>query len=295
MADLDEESVRERWKGFVAKWNAGELEKAWYEPGMFLRVVRLRALEEARVPAATSVSVPASSRRDGERSAITPPLTGAGFASEMMESVVTDMTGYTGTRTGTGMGEADPEDDDDEYAPPLPPPPGGSAASIPHPPSGATYSKPGPAIPTLSDLELRRTLETESREAHLSSIRVSRRADRAQQKERLDNLVPRAEPGTRERQLEKRRMTTEAMREFASSREPGGEVEIPEGELLGGGADDYRRMLENMRQRKTEREVRREEVQRARNAERDERVREARAREEERLEVLREMARQRFG
>lgn len=147
----------------------------------------------------------------------------------------------------------------------------------------------------MSDIELRRTLESEAREAELSSLRLSRRADRAVQKERLDDLVPRAEPGTRERQLEKRRLTTEAMREFASARESGGDVEVPEGELLGGGADEYRRMVESSRQRRTEREIRREEVARARNAEREERIREARAREDERLAMLREMARQRFG
>lgn len=212
----------------------------------------------------------------------------------MMEAAAASgMTRYADT--STVMDEADPEDEeDDEYAPPLPPPP------VQKPPGesshGTAAQRPGPAVPTVSDLEVRRTLESEAREAELSSLRLSRRADRATQKERLDELLPRPEPATRERQLEKRRLTTEAMREFASAREPGAEMEVAEGELLGGGADDeYRRMLESSRQRKTEREVRREEVARARNAERDERIRGARAREEERLAVLREMARQRFG
>lgn len=297
MADMDEESVRERWKAFIAKWNAGELEKSWYEPEMFLRVVRLRALEEARVRAAASVSVPTSNRRDGEPGVVTPPLTGASFASEMMESVVSDMTWYIGL--STVMNDEDPEDED-EYAPPMPPPPpqqpsGESSDNISRAPTTTNNPRPGPTIPSLQDLELRRTLEAEAQEAHLTSLRLLRHADRAEQKARLDDLVPRAEAGTRERQLEKRRLTTEAMRDFASTREPGGEMEIADPELLGGGADDYRRMLANLQQRRTEREVRREEVVRARNAERDERVREARVREEERLEVLREMARQRFG
>lgn len=302
MADLDEGSVRDGWKEFIARWNAGELEKSWYEPEMFLRVVRLRALEEARVRAAASVSVPAVNRKEGDPSVATPPMTGASFASEMMESVVSDMTGYTGA--STAMDDEDAEDEDD-YAPPMPPappqqpaggPPGESSGSISQAPSTKGNPKAGPTIPSLQDLELRRNLEAEAREAQLSSLRLLRHADRAEQKARLDDLAPRAEAGTRERQLEKRRLTTEAMRDFASAREAGEVQEVADPELLGaGGADDYRRMLANLQQRRTEREVRREEVARARNAERDERIREARAREEERVGVLREMARQRFG
>ncbi|KAJ9165623.1 hypothetical protein NKR19_g245 [Coniochaeta hoffmannii] len=294
MADLDEESVRDRWKGFVSKWNAGELERSWYEPEMFLRVVRLRALEEARVRAAAS----SSNRRDGEPAVMTPPPTGVSFASEVMDSVVSDTTSFAGT---PAVVDGDAEDDEDEYAPLLPPAQQARAthpSTIIPPPASASVLKPGPTIPTLSDLELRRTLSSESRSASLSSLRLSRGADLALQKERLDDLLPRADPGTRERKLEKRRLATEAMREFASSRGEGGEAaEVPEAELLGGdGADDdYRRMLEGMRRRRTEREVRREEVARARDAEREGRVREARAREEERVGVLREMARRRFG
>jgi hypothetical protein len=299
IADLDEDSVRDRWKGFVSKWNAGDLDRSWYEPEMFLRVVRLRTLEEARVRAAVPTTAPPSGRGDGEPAVMTPPVTGATLASETMASVVTDGTHATGTNTAMDQDLDNDDDDDDDYAPPLPPPaqgPGQSsindlAMSV----TTANSYKPGPAIPTLSDLELRRALESESQADHLSAIRLSRRADRAVQKERLDELVPRPEAGTRERQLEKRRATTEVMREFASGREAG-EAEVPEAELLGGGADDdYRRMLEGMRRARTDREVRREEVQRARNVERDERIREARAREEERLGLLREMARARFG
>jgi hypothetical protein len=85
------------------------------------------------------------------------------------------------------------------------------------------------------------------------------------------------------------------MREFTSARETGEMAEVPDKELLGGGADDYRRLLANLRRRRTEREVGREEVLRARNAERDERVRGYRAREEGTVEALRELARERFG
>lgn len=292
MADLDEVSVRGHWKAFIAKWNAGELEKSWYEPGMFLRVVRLRALEEARVRAATGVSAPGNMRY-GVAGVMTPPMTGTTFATEMMESVVSDMAGYIGVSTAKDENENNiEEDDEDEYAPPMPP----AASSTRQPPAtSALDPKPGPTIPSLQDLELRRTLQAEVEEDRITTLRLSRLSDRAEQKERLDEIAPRAEAGTRDRQLEKRKLTNQAMREFAGARESGEMAEVADPELLGGGADDYRRMLGNLRQKKTEREVRREEEVRARNAEREERFRGYRTREEETVERLREMARQRFG
>ncbi|KAB5543071.1 hypothetical protein GE09DRAFT_1225211 [Coniochaeta sp. 2T2.1] len=293
IADLDEESVRDRWKAFVAKWNAVELEKAWYEPEMFLRVVRMRAAaaEEARVR--TAVDAPS----DGI--VMTPPPTGASYASGMGESVSVDgvMTGYTAGTVTESQKEEDDDDEEDEYAPPLPP----SSTSQPSQPSSltttTTTAKPGPTIPSLQDLELRRTFESESRASSLAAHRLLRRADRAVAKSRLDDILPpRAEPGTRERQLEMKRLVTESNREFAAEREVGGDVEVEEKELLGeAGEDEYKRMLERMRNRKSEREVRREEESRAKGVEREERIREGRAREEEKLGVLREMARQRFG
>ncbi|KAB5518836.1 hypothetical protein GE09DRAFT_1230285 [Coniochaeta sp. 2T2.1] len=299
IADLDEESMRDRWKAFVAKWNAGEMEKAWYEPEMFLRVVRMRARaaeeEDSRVRVVT-----VGDARAGDAGVMTPPPTGASNASGMGESVVDSV--MTGFNAGT-VAESQTEDDDDdeeeedEYAPPLPP---ASTSQPPQPPSStATTAIPGPTIPSLQDLELRRTVESEARASSLAAHRLLRRADCAVQKSRLDDVLPsRAEPGTRERQLEKKRLVTESNREFAAAREAGGDVEVGEKELLGGGEageDEYKRMLERMRNRKSEREVRREEERRAKGVEREERIREARAREEEKLGVLREMARQRFG
>jgi hypothetical protein len=287
LADLDEDAVRDRWKVFVSRWNGGELDSRWYEPEMFLRVVRLRATEEARVRAA------AAGNGRSDPGIMTPPMTGASFAGEMVGSVVTDRTGITKGEE-TAMDDNAEEDDEDDYAPPLPPP-----LQLAEPPGRMTAptTKPGPAIPNLQDLELRRSLQVEAEEDRLASLRLARRADRDQQKERIEELAPRAEPGSRERKLEKRQVTTDVMRQFASAREAGDMEEVGDKELIGGGdgADDYRRMLANLQKKKTDREVRREEIVRAKNAERDERLREYRTREEGTVEMLREMARQRFG
>lgn len=188
--------------------------------------------------------------------------------------------------------DTDTEDEDD-YIPPLPPSLQPPAATIT---SSRASTKPGPSIPTLDDLTLRQELLTSASHSRHSSLRLSRQADRLLQKEQLDELAPKADPGSRERKLEKRAEKTDVMRQFASARDE--MEEVGEKELLGGGGDDaeeYRRMLDRQQRKKTEREVRREEIVRARNAEREERMKEFRAREEETVGKLREMARQRFG
>ncbi len=66
LADLDEHEVRGRWRRFVGKWNRGELAEGWYEPEMFLRVVRLRAMSLASSPS-PSQSQPQSRSQSGNR------------------------------------------------------------------------------------------------------------------------------------------------------------------------------------------------------------------------------------
>ena len=111
--------------------------------------------------------------------------------------------------------------------------------------------------------------------------------------------MPRAEAGTRERRLEKRRELNDKMRAFRDPSPGGGGDEMPDEEALGTGGsssvDDYKRMLATEKQRVSERQLRREEIARARAAEREERVRAYREREEGTIEKLRELARRRFG
>jgi hypothetical protein len=84
------------------------------------------------------------------------------------------------------------------------------------------------------------------------------------------------------------------MRQFRDP-SPGGAV--PDSELLGGADDgaDLKKLKQEQERKKNERELRREEVQRARAAEREERLEEYRKKEEGTMEMLRRIARERFG
>lgn len=114
-----------------------------------------------------------------------------------------------------------------------------------------------------------------------------------------DEIAPRAEPGTRERRLEKRREAAAANREFAESRRGGSPAEaIPDADLLGGGEDDLealKKAREREKRKKNEREIRREEMLRAREAEREQRLKKYREKEEETMTWLKALAKQRFG
>ncbi|KAF9876090.1 grisea protein [Colletotrichum karsti] len=183
---------------------------------------------------------------------------------------------------------SDEDDDEEDLGPRLPP----SARD------GAQRS--GPGIPSLADLNLQREDRAEDaqreREAQIADLRSRRKDDRKTQKERLDELVPRAEAGTRERMLEKRALVNEKMKDF-KDKGGDGQAEVGERELMGGGDSlaEYKAMKAREERKKTEREIRREEVARARAAEREERVREYREREEGVMKGLKELAKQRFG
>ena len=111
-----------------------------------------------------------------------------------------------------------------------------------------------------------------------------------------DEVAPRAEAGTRERQLEKRREVAASNRAFADAR--GGSPEAARDEDLMGGDNDLaalRREKEKDQRKKNEREIRREEILRARTAEREERAQAYRQKEQETMSFLQALAKQRFG
>lgn len=180
--------------------------------------------------------------------------------------------------------------------------------------------RPGPAIPNLQDLELqkgagparmlysnqktdtfasRKELEQEDSLAHRRDLREHRHLDRKQQKERLDELAPRAEAGSKDRILEKKREKADSNRTFASAKiEAGGVEEVPESDLLGdegGGIEGFKKQKREMDRKKNEREVRREEILRARMEELEERRREYQAKEEKTMSGLVALAKARFG
>jgi hypothetical protein len=169
----------------------------------------------------------------------------------------------------------------------------------PAPPKDVTGRRTGPTIPRLDDLayrdELRDEDSTRDRGNYVDDIRYERKQDRKAQKERLEELVPRADPGSRERQLEKKRETTSTLQSFRDAKE-GGDVEMNEADLMGDDSiDAYKRKKMEAERKKSDREIRREEIMRARTAEREERLAERRQKEEATMAGLRELAKARFG
>ena len=194
-----------------------------------------------------------------------------------------DHTGAASQRDQTRGGEDGDDDDDDDYGPVLP----GSAAR---------GRQAGPGIPSLQDLSVRNEMLEEDREGSRNALRDARKSDRALQKEQLNDILPRAEAGTRERQLEKRQMVNEKMREFRD-KSPGLEGGNDR-DLMGGGGDeleDFKKEKERQQRKKSEREIRREEMDRARREEIEEKRRAWAEREEGTVSMLRELAKQRFG
>lgn len=113
-----------------------------------------------------------------------------------------------------------------------------------------------------------------------------------------EEIAPRAEPGTRERQLEKRREAAAANRSFAEGRRGGSPEGAPEEELMGSGDNDLaalKKEKDKEQRKKNEREIRREEILRARAAEREERIQKYREKEQETIGWLQTLAKQRFG
>lgn len=171
------------------------------------------------------------------------------------------------------------DDDDDDFGPALPPGP-----------------RSGPSVPSLQDLQHRQELTAEERAARIDDLRYDRKLDRKTQKERLEELVPRADPGSRERQMEKKRDTAATNRSFADAKDSGA-AEVPDNEMMGGGdgLDDFKKQQKTRERAKNEREIRKEEQLRAREAEREERIAEHRKKEDKTMEMLKALAQQRYG
>ena len=138
-------------------------------------------------------------------------------------------------------------------------------------------------------------MEAEDGLARRDDIRYSRKLDRKTQKAALDELVPRAEAGTRERQLEKKKEVNEKMKSFRE-KSPGA-AEVPDSELMGGGdgVGEFKKIKQEFERKKNERELRKEEILRARQAEREERLSEYRAKESSTMDMLKALAKQNFG
>lgn len=269
---MEERELRGRWKSFLGKWNKGELAEGWYDPGIFevAREAEGRYGDEEEA----EERVTGSRREDRHRGRDDERCDDRRRVKDESEGV-----------ERRGAEEDGDSNSDSDIGPALPP----------------SYYRSGTrhtvTTPHLEDLKIRDELAAEEsaqeRADRIADIRHARKLDRRDQKERLEELVPRADPGSRERQLEKRRETNEKMRQFRE-RSPGvGEVD--EGTLMGAGGEDSleaaKKEKEVKERKKSEREARREEIWRARMAEREERVREYKEREEGTIEMLKELAR----
>ena len=115
----------------------------------------------------------------------------------------------------------------------------------------------------------------------------------------MDELLPRAEAGSKDRILEKKREKADSNRAFAFAKlEAGGVEDVPESDMLGhddGGMEGFKKQKKEMERKKNERELRREEMLRARTEELEERRREYRAKEEKTMSGLVALAKARFG
>lgn len=174
------------------------------------------------------------------------------------------------------------EDSDDDIGP------------APLPGTSHTY-RPGPAIPSRDELALRDELTQEARIAQREDLNFERKVDRKTQKERLEELAPRPDAGTHERKMEKRADVRAVHASFKDAKDTG-DAEIGDSDLMGDGSiDDYKKVAKEAERKKNEREIRREEIWRAKAAEREERMREARAKEDKTMDFLKALAKERFG
>lgn len=190
--------------------------------------------------------------------------------------------------------EGKDEDDDQDFGPSLPQDMADTSRNH------SSNALLGPSAPSTHDLRVRDELTREDadaiRNAYVANVRTERKIDRRLQRERLDEITPKAEPGSRERQLEKKRDVAMSNRAFAASKDAGGDLDLRDADVMGeDGAGELKRMKELEQRKKTEREVRREELLRARNAEREEKMKGLREKEAKTMEMLQSIARARFG
>nr|POF13141.1 uncharacterized protein CFP56_10289 [Quercus suber] len=263
LQDLTRDESKGRWKSFLGKWNRGELAEGWYDPD-FGKRCQERYVQNWR-----------NEEEEEEEEQAEDVLRGDGGGQEGGVGRGTDVHGVH------EVVEEEEEDDDDGYGP--------------APLDSSAGKAQGPVVPRLDDLQERRERLEEEHEARRGEIRAERKQQRQVQKERLEELVPRAQPGTRERQIEKKREVAASNRAFRDAKEAG-DAEVKDGELMGDdGAEGYRAEKKKREKVKNERELRKEEILRARAAEREDRMAQMRGKEEKTMDMLRGLAKARFG
>jgi hypothetical protein len=313
---LSEVEVKGRWKSFMGKWyvssqflsgcasteimngivvsccsslvriktnmrrNRGELAEGWYDPS---------TLEKA---------IEAGSNTANESSG--------------QKAVSRGSPNYGALDATKPTGNTQDDSDSDDIGPSLPSALDSTTSFL------ARNSGPrsGPSIPNFEELELKRgssclislwnnpqLTSAENAVADAESNRLAQKAERKLARKEananLEELAPRAAAGTRERALEKKAELASSNRAFAAVKDDGGGVaEVGDAELLGGddtGVEGFKAQKREMERRKNERELRRDDMLRAKEQERLERTREYREKEDRVVAELRELAQRRFG
>ncbi|EEH19912.1 hypothetical protein PABG_02171 [Paracoccidioides brasiliensis Pb03] len=299
VAELDEREVKGRWKSFVGKWNRGELAEGWYDPTTFEKAQQNSASgfndrESTNGPRASPAYDEYYERSSGKNTS-EPPGERSNSAAILL----------SGKSECSGDGDEDEDEDEDEeesYGPKFPARDTSLAMEPSNSRSNRAVQKSGPTIPTVQDLQLQRESEKQSQTASLAAqhkqTTLARTSHKALVRAAEEEIAPRAEPGTRERRLEKKREAAAANRAFADAKWGGDDDGVVgDEELMGAGSDlaQLKKEKEKLARKKNERELRREETLRARAAEREERLKSYRRREEETMSVLKALAKQRYG
>ncbi|KAJ8100689.1 hypothetical protein POJ06DRAFT_109762 [Lipomyces tetrasporus] len=170
--------------------------------------------------------------------------------------------------------------------------------------SAPSRPKKGPTLPSPADIQLMNSeLNDESLEDMRAARLHSRRASEAQYLGAAENLLQggASDPSDpRDRKIEKRQLENETRREYVRARSPGGVDEVDDDELfdgaVGGGSSSK---LSEVAARRAEKDrikkEKREAFYREKDAERRKRWEEMQAREKKTINMLRELARQKFG
>ncbi|RPA83693.1 hypothetical protein BJ508DRAFT_360372 [Ascobolus immersus RN42] len=255
--DLDEKERKGRFKAFVKHWNRGELAEGWYDPDRKAKCDALRAeiLEE---------DVPEEQRGGRKRR-------GSPVYEDVRRTPPPPQPQREREEKQLVRRQEEESESEDEFGPWVP---------------GMERKKALATLPTAADLDAQNEAIRESRALERADLTHNRKLDRKAQKAALDELVPRADPGTRERQLEKKKEVNAKMREFRN-KSPGAELEVAESTLMGeGGEESFKAKKAAMERKKNERELRKEAMLRERIREREERLEEARRKEEKTMGML---------
>ncbi|KAG0635460.1 hypothetical protein HOY80DRAFT_927193 [Tuber brumale] len=258
LSELDRAEAKGRFKRFVTHYNHGELARGWYD-----RIVNRKASDLTRAPEEQK----SNSRKDEDSAWLE-------RKRRRMHTPQSDKKGESEEENESENGESSEE----EIVGPLLP---GQQ------PSKRSRAR-GPTIPSTEDLDLQKELLREDRTLQHLDLRHARKQERKLEKERLEELVPRAPPGTHERQLEKKAELNAKMKSF---REKSPDLEVNEETLMGsGGTDGFRQRKAAIERKKNDREIRKEELLRARIAEREERLQQHRDKEERTMAMLKQLA-----